>query len=39
MNLGIVGRVLGFILFFIGLFMTVPVLFGWYYHGNDPEEC
>ena len=35
MNLGIVGRVLGFMLFFIGLFMAIPLFFAWYYHGND----
>jgi len=35
MNLGIVGRVLGFLVFFIGLFMAVPALFAWYYGGGD----
>jgi trk system potassium uptake protein TrkH len=35
MNTGIVGRVLGFIVLFVGMFMAVPALFSWYYGGND----
>lgn len=35
MNIPIVGRVLGFIVFFVGLFMALPALFSWYYGGDD----
>lgn len=35
MNIPLVGRVLGFIVFFVGLFMAVPALFAWYYGGDD----
>lgn len=35
MNIRIVGRVLGFILMFIGLFMALPALFSWYYGSDD----
>jgi len=34
-NIPIVGRVLGFIVLFIGLFMAVPALFAWHYGGDD----
>lgn len=35
MNIRIVGRVLGFIVLFVGLFMAVPALFAWHYGGDD----
>ncbi len=35
MNIPIVGRVLGFIVFFVGLFMALPALFSWHYGGDD----
>ena len=35
MNIPLVGRVLGFLLIFIGLFMAVPALFAWHYGGGD----
>ncbi len=35
MNIPIVGRVLGFIVFFVGLFMALPALFAWHYGGDD----
>lgn len=35
MNIPIVGRVLGFLVFFVGLFMAVPALFAWYHGGDD----
>lgn len=35
MNIRIVGRVLGFIVFFVGLFMAFPALFAWHYGGDD----
>ncbi len=35
MNVRIVGRVLGFLLLFVGLFMALPALFAWHYGGDD----
>lgn len=35
MNLRNIGRVLGFILIFNGLFMAAPALFSWFYRQND----
>jgi len=35
MNVRVVGRVLGFIVLFVGLFMAVPALFAWHYGGDD----
>ena len=35
MNTGIIGRVLGFILLFVGMFMALPALFAWHYGGGD----
>ncbi len=35
MNIRIIGRVLGFIVLFVGLFMAFPALFAWHYGGDD----
>lgn len=37
MNSLLVGRILGFINLFTGLFMAVPALFSWYYGSRDLE--
>ncbi len=38
MKIGTVGRVLGFIIIFIGGFMAVPALFSWVYNGDDLQS-